>query len=123
MVRLQDSSDDEEINKLNKAASKIPTYKSIKNLVRKRFYKVLDISDVETTKGRTIRLKLEDGDVNDGACFVHMPRNVLSDMFPMLPLLKEMISTDPGLFFQFRGMKGLAFKIRFSRNPVHKKQS
>ncbi|KAK3932312.1 LOW QUALITY PROTEIN: ATP-dependent DNA helicase [Frankliniella fusca] len=61
----EDSSDDEEINRLNKAASKIPTYKSIKNLVRKSFYKVLDISDVETTKGRTIRLKLEDGDADD----------------------------------------------------------
>ncbi|KAK3916447.1 ATP-dependent DNA helicase [Frankliniella fusca] len=61
----EDSSDDEEINRLNKAASKIPTYKSIKNLVRKRFYKVLDISDDETTKGRTIRLKLEDGDADD----------------------------------------------------------
>ncbi|KAK3910036.1 Stress response protein nst1 [Frankliniella fusca] len=61
----EESSSDEEINKINKAASKIPTYKSIKQLVKKQFYKVLDLADAETSKGRTIRLKLEDHDVTD----------------------------------------------------------
>ncbi|KAK3907153.1 ATP-dependent DNA helicase [Frankliniella fusca] len=65
----EDSSDDEEINKLNKAAEKIPTYKSIKSLVKHRYYKVLDLIDVETKQGRTIRLKLEDNDVSDKVSF------------------------------------------------------
>ncbi|KAK3911591.1 Filaggrin [Frankliniella fusca] len=56
------NSSDEEITKINCAASKIPTYKSIKNLTKFQFYKVLDVQEVETTKGRTIRLRLEDHD-------------------------------------------------------------
>jgi len=88
---------------LNKAAKKIPTYKSIKSLVKHRYYKVLDLTDVETKQGRTIRLKLEDHDVSDKVCFVYMPRNVLADMFPMLPRLVQMSQSEPGLFFMFRG--------------------
>ncbi|KAE8739289.1 hypothetical protein FOCC_FOCC015212, partial [Frankliniella occidentalis] len=77
-----DSSDDEEIKKINQAASKIPTYKSIKNLTVNHYYKVLDLLEVETSKGKTIRLKLEDADVEDKWCYVHMPRSVLVDMVP-----------------------------------------
>ncbi|KAK3918325.1 Halomucin [Frankliniella fusca] len=60
---------DEEIRKINAAAAKIPTYKSIKNLTKNQYYKVLDLQDIETSKGRTVRLKLEDKDVEDGWCF------------------------------------------------------
>ncbi|KAK3917711.1 ATP-dependent rRNA helicase SPB4 [Frankliniella fusca] len=72
------SSSDEEINKLNKAASKIPTYKSIKALTKFHFYRVLDLEEVQTTKGHTVRAKLEDNDVVDKFCYVHMPKNVLA---------------------------------------------
>ncbi|KAK3910184.1 Halomucin [Frankliniella fusca] len=84
-----DSSDDEEIKKINQAASKILTYKSVKNLQKNTYYKVIDLSEVETSKGRTIRLKLEDDDVEDKWCYVHMPRNVLTEMIPLIQKLKE----------------------------------
>ncbi|KAK3912381.1 ATP-dependent DNA helicase [Frankliniella fusca] len=71
----EDDSSDEEIKKINQAAAKIPTYKSIKNLVKNQYYKVLDLVEVETSKGKTIRLRLEDHDVEDKWCYVHMPRN------------------------------------------------
>ncbi|KAK3922574.1 ATP-dependent DNA helicase, partial [Frankliniella fusca] len=58
-------SSDEEINRINRAARRIPTYKSIKNLIKMKYYKVLDCMIVTTSQGKTIRLKLEDESVPD----------------------------------------------------------
>lgn len=75
-----------------------------------------------TSQGKTIRLKLEDESVEgDKFCFVHMPKNLLPELFAVFDALVAKINSDQGLYFQFRGMKGLAFHVRFSRNPNKKK--
>jgi len=88
--------------------------------VKGHYYKVIDLTEVETSRGKTIRLRLEDNDVEDKWCFVHMPRNVLIEMLPLVDKLKQMCDSEKGLYFKFVGMKGLAFKIKFSRNSKKK---
>ncbi|KAK3911531.1 Aminopeptidase Q [Frankliniella fusca] len=56
------------------------------------YYKVLEVFETETSKGKTIRLKLEDSDVENGWCYVHMPRNVRTEMFAMIEKLKITIA-------------------------------
>lgn len=117
---LQDDSDeDEDVKKVNLKVKKVPQFRSINELVLLRFYKVLEIEIVTTKNGDTIRLKIVDDESEDGFCYIHLPKRILGDIGPLVPKFAKISKTKKGLFFQFKGMKGLAFKFRFStKGPV-----
>jgi len=73
---LQNSSSDEECNKLNKLSKQLSDVRSIKDLPVKKFYKVVSFEIVETANGRCVRCRLED-DIEDVTFFIHLPKGFL----------------------------------------------
>jgi len=55
-------------------------YKSIKDLPEKTFYKVLQFEVVETVNGRTVRIQLEDSELEEGFFYVHLPKRFLASV-------------------------------------------
>ncbi|XP_034246195.1 uncharacterized protein LOC117648094 [Thrips palmi] len=73
----QENSSDEDVNQLNQVANQTSEFKSIKDLPIKKMHRVLKIEILETVNGRTVRLQLEDKSIEEGYCFVHLPRRFL----------------------------------------------
>lgn len=78
---------------------------------------MLDLEAVTTSKGDSIRVKIVDPESEDGTCYFPLPKRVIDDLVPLIPKFLKMSKSKKGLYFQFRGVKGLAFKFRFSTNP------
>jgi len=77
LLTFQADSSDEEVNKLNKVAHQVSEFKSIKSLAEKQKYKVLKFEIVETVNGKTVRIQLEDEDMDSGFFYVHLPKRFL----------------------------------------------
>lgn len=77
------------------------------------------MESVTTSRGDSIRLKLVDSDSDDGYCFIHLPKRIVEHVTPVLSKLVKLVKSKKGLYFQFKGMKGLAFKFRFKSKVSH----
>lgn len=113
---MQDSSD-EDMNKVNRAANKISEFKSVKDLTVYKFYKIIILEKVETSKGETVRAKLHDEDADDNICYVHLPRRVVPEILSMIDQMNAHCRSKKPVYLQFRGIRGQSFKIKFTRNP------
>ncbi len=88
-----------------------------KDLPEKTFYKVLQFEVVETVNGRTVRIQLEDDDLEERFFNVHLPNFFLPSVEKNFKKYKPITQSEKPFYFAFLGHKGRAFKVVFTRKP------
>ncbi|XP_034239365.1 nucleolar protein 58-like [Thrips palmi] len=68
--KKENSSDDEDLNSLNRQLKEMPQFLSIRDLVEGKPYKIMAFEHVNTKKGERIRLKLTDNAFKDKIAYV-----------------------------------------------------
>lgn len=93
----------------------VPTFLSVRDLIKNKLYKIRRFDLVDTAKGRRARIIILSKEYKHGEAFVHLPER----LYPLVEKNQESLNlkcqSSKGLYIVFKGVKGKAFDLRFKR--------